>query len=135
MTEKPPKGNYGVRRLRREVRTSGTVGLSCGNKPVTGLLEGTYTIGDLAFEIDTEKRAKKNRRKIRSDEIKEYFSTTFEFQLWRGDTAFGRPKSMTGEEAWKLNREYELKFLNDKSPNSRLWRWHKVGSKPRAKMK
>lgn len=53
----------------------------------------------------------------------EYLNATHTFQLKHGDTPFGAPKVMTGREAHALNKQYEAKFFNDRSPNARMWKW------------
>lgn len=94
---------------------------------VAGLNEGVSTLQDHVFAINTKKMSDKAKRLDKKEKVKAYFASVFEFQLWYGDTAFGKPQKMTGKEAYEKNKALEDKFFKDKNPDARLWRWHQVG--------
>lgn len=70
------------------------------------------------------------RTHVKKAKLTAYLAATHNFQLWRGESAFGAPKEMTGQEAVNANRKYEQMFFEDRRSNARLWRWLKVGVKP-----
>ncbi len=94
---------------------------------VSGLNEGVTTMGDFVFNLETQRMTRKAIRKARSERKREYLDNPADFQLYRGGIAFGKPKSMTGQEACDLNRRYEETFYRSKDPEARLWRWYPVG--------
>lgn len=115
---------------RRGISTSGTISVHCKNKPVTGMNEGCTTAGDVVFKLETRRLSREARRIKDNAERKAYLDASHEYLLRRGDDVFGAPKTMTGREALQLNRTYEKKFMNDKSPTARLWRWYVNTGRP-----
>lgn len=67
------------------------------------------------------------------ESIKKTMAQKAMFQLYRGETPFGAPKEMTYGERKRLNKKFEMKFLNDKNPNARLWAWQVLTWKPSPK--
>lgn len=114
----------------KQIHTQGTIRQRCSKKPVSGLNEDIKTVEDVIFEINTRKTKHKNIKKRRIADAMEYLEKVQEFQLWRGETAFGKPKTMSGREARDLNKGFESKFFESKDPQARLWRWMVVGTKP-----
>ena len=58
----------------------------------------------------------------------EFAAGTHAWQLKRGETAFGKPVTMTGRQAFAKNADYEQKFWEDKRSGARLWRYFLVES-------
>lgn len=103
------------------------------NKPVTGLNEAATTLGDVLYKIEGAKLKQKAGRRAVRERTQRYLEAEHDFQLWRGETAFGKPQRMTGQEAYEKNRRYEKLFFANKDPSARLFRLMPVGSKPIAK--
>lgn len=115
--------------IRKGLMTKGNTYLSGGKGAlVAGLNEGVTTLGDYAFNTETQHMARRSIRKAKNERAAQYLDQTMEFQLHRGGHAFGKPKSMTGREARELNRRYEETFYCSKDPETRLWRWFRVGT-------
>jgi hypothetical protein len=95
---------------------------------VGGLNECKPTLGDHVFNMDTHKTIRKNITQAKRDKYNAFLETTCIWQLWYGDSPFGKPRSMTGQEVMEKNKALELKFLHDKTPDVRMWRWHKEGA-------
>lgn len=77
-----------------------------------------------------QNRETRGRRAETKSRTEEYMNSKHMYQLWRGDTKFGAPKEMTGQERHEVNKKLEMKFFNDKSPNARLWRWQTLDYRP-----
>lgn len=56
---------------------------------------------------------------------KAWLDATHDFVLFRGDVSLGRKQTMTGREAQAINRDYEDKFYNGKTPRLYRWKWIK----------
>jgi hypothetical protein len=110
------------------IRTVGAIQIGHTSKPVAGLNEAAKTPQDLIYNRNTRKAMARNARIARREARQAYFDATHEYQLWYGETPFGKPRSMTGREAYDKNQALEMKFYKDKNPDAHLWRWHKVGT-------
>ena len=95
---------------------------------VTGLNESRLTPEDVIYARQTAKAMRKSIRLQKREKMVAYLTTTHDFQLWYGDAPFGKPRAMTGQEAYDKNKALELKFFNDKNPEAHLWRWYLVGA-------
>lgn len=123
-----PKGNLRVKR----VHTIGafTGGRSIAKPCFASLNVDVVTPSDVASYQQRAEERKKARKAADKAKALDYLKSSHEFQLWRGETAFGKPKVMTGREVRDLNRDFERKFMDSKDPNARLWAWRRVGIKP-----
>jgi hypothetical protein len=123
-----PKGNLRVKR----VHVSGAfIGGRSFAKPCCGSLNvDAFTPNDIVSMQERTKERRKARSEDQKKRAREYLNKEQEFQLWRGDTPFGKPKTMSGREARDLNRGFEAKFMDTTDPKARLWCWRMVGRKP-----
>lgn len=95
-------------------------------------LEST-TGEEQAVAVARIKERKAFARAYTSADKKKTMAQTGMFQLYRGETPFGAPKEMTYGERKDLNKKLEMKFMDDKSPNARLWAWQTLTWKPTPK--
>lgn len=61
---------------------------------------------------------------------REYLDAVHDFELYRGDTTFGRKKTMTGHEAAADNRRFEDFFFKTKRADARMLHWKLADNDP-----
>jgi hypothetical protein len=93
-----------------------------------GAPNNPYTLRNEAAKVARRNETNSMKFRMFMRNAHDYLVAEHEYQLFRGDTPFGKPKTMLGSEAREENKRLEDKYWADLSTKegARLWRWRTV---------